>query len=317
MILVDHQIREAVEKHDLVITDFDPKCVQPASYDLRIGKYVYGPPNPDQPADLSLDGGAFRLPPYGNAVLTTHEDLKLPSHMAGRIGLKSGLARLGMFASTGPQIDPGFEGKLFVSIFNVTAVPHVLTYRETFLTIEFHNLDGLPDHPYDGPYQGKYTIGPEVLDALVRLEGLTLSQMQSQFTELTQHVKAWSAMATRLDEFLSGMTEHTRAIDDLVKKIDGGELHATGSVEARTIPIEEAKRDILKLFRERRRLFYSDLSEALRLDIATIIQACKELQRDGLIEEDADGKTGPKESRGAHLPRKRRRSPGRTNHRSS
>ena len=311
MLLADSQIREAVESEKLTITDFDPNCLQPATYDLRIGRYVYAPPNPDQPIDLSHDGGAYRLPPYGTAVLTTHENLKLPPNMAGRIGLKSGLARLGVLASTGPQIDPGFEGKLFVSIFNVTAVPHVLTYRDTFLTIEFHTLDVVPDHPYNGPYQGKYTIGPEVLDALVRLEGLTLSEMQSQFTELTQHVKAWSAMATRLDEFLTAMDGHTKAINDLVTKINGGELHATGSfVEARSIPLEEAKKEILGLFRGRRRLFYSDLSEALRLDISTIIQACKELQRDGLIEEEPNGKTGAKRSRRTSLPRKRRRPTG-------
>lgn len=143
MILVDRQIKDIVAK-DGVVSPFDAACVQPASYDLRIGQHVYAPPTPDHPTDLSENGGVFRLPPYGAAVLTTYEDLKMPADMVGRFGLKSGFARKGIVASTGPQIDPGFEGKLFISIFNVAAISHVLEYRDTFLTVEFHKLEERP-----------------------------------------------------------------------------------------------------------------------------------------------------------------------------
>src|ERR1700730_10921736 len=113
MILVDRDIRHAVSSGDLVIKQFADDCVQPASYDLRIGKDVFVPTSsPDRPFDISANGRLFKLPPYGVAVLTTHEDLELPDTMTGRIGLKSGLARKGLVASTGPQIDPGFKGKL-------------------------------------------------------------------------------------------------------------------------------------------------------------------------------------------------------------
>ena len=129
MILVDREIRQAVSSHELVISEFSDECVQPASYDLRIGNNVYVPTSdPNNPLDLSANGHIYKLPPYGNAVLTTHENLELPDKMVGRIGLKSGFARRGLVASTGPQIDPGFKGKLFVSIFNLTAASHVLTF---------------------------------------------------------------------------------------------------------------------------------------------------------------------------------------------
>src|SRR5713101_7809564 len=168
VILVDHQIRKAIDRGELVITDFDERSLQPASYDLRIGSHIYGGQEPDKPIDLTANGRAYRLPPYGNVVLETLEDLKVPVNMTGRIGLKSGFARRGLIASTGPQIDPGFEGKLFVSLFNVTAVAHVLEYADTFLTIEFHHLDSKPTTSYECPYQGRYSIGADVLDALVR-----------------------------------------------------------------------------------------------------------------------------------------------------
>ena len=140
--------------------------------------------------------------------------------MVGRIGLKSGFARRGLVASTGPQIDPGFKGKLFVSVFNLTAASHVLTFLESFLTIEFYTLDEKPDKAYEGSYQGQYNITPEVADALARLEGLSLSQMQSQFTELAQHVKEWSAFAPRVDT-LAAANEGTNGGDRQVNQAIG------------------------------------------------------------------------------------------------
>jgi dCTP deaminase len=300
MILVDRQIRQAVERGHL-ITDFDPASLQPASYDLRIGPLVYEPAKADHAYDMSANGGAYRLPPYGSVLLETLENLKLPEKMLGRIALKSGFGRLGLIASTGPQIDPGFEGKLFVTLFNMTAGSRVLTYRDTFLTIEFHSLDEKPDETYRGPYQGKYSIGPEVLDALVRLEGLTLSQMQSQFSELALHIREWSAFATRVDDFLAGMkaqsqafeagmTAQAEAIKDLTRQLErGGDGKEPSGADFRTVTPEQARDEILALFRERRkRLYYSDISEALNIDLDTVVTATEELRRRGVIEEDVE-----------------------------
>ncbi|TMC46452.1 MAG: hypothetical protein E6J20_21065 [Chloroflexi bacterium] len=287
MILVDHQIQNAIAEDRLFIGDFDIASLQPASYDLRIGRHIYSPPQPETPVDLGADGGGYRLPPYGNAVLETHEDLRLPKNILGRIGLKSGFARLGLMASTGPQIDPGFEGKLFVSLFNVTAVPHVLKFKDTFLTIEFHALGEEPTEAYQGPYQGKYTVGAEVLDSMVRLEGLTLSQMQQQFSELAQHVKAWSTFAGRIDEFLSDMKAYTQTIAELTRRL-GAQPTAPAlvqAVEARTVTVETAVEEIARLFRQNKQLYYSDIAERLGIDFGTVIAAVDELRKRGVIEE--------------------------------
>lgn len=281
MILVDHQIRARAPG---LIQNFDERFIQPASYDLRIGKRVYAPPRPDEPHDLSRNGGAYLLPSYGTAVLETFEDLTLPTNLLGRIGLKSSFARRGLMASTGPQIDPGFEGKLFISLFNVSAASHVLKYQDTFLTIEFHSLEVAPEQPYRGEYQGKYTIGAEVMEALARLEGLTLSDMQVQFTELLSHVKAWRDIAVRADEFMREMKQHTRVLEQLTDRFT--ESQSSTAQERREVSMSEAMEEIVRLFKEKGRLYYSDIAEALHLDFATVIAACEELERQGLIEPD-------------------------------
>jgi dCTP deaminase len=300
MVLVDHQIREQVKKGHLGIDNFDDNCVQPASYDLRIGPLLYSPasPTPDKPIDLSVNGGAHRIPPYGSVILMTLETLQMPNNIVGRIGLKSGFARRGLFASAGPQVDPGFHGKLFISILNLMPASQVVAYKDTFLSIEFQKLDQPPDKTYDGPYQHKLDIGPEILEDLTRLEGLNLSQMQNQFMDLSRHVQEWSGLANRFEEFLKEMGRQTNAIIELGKQmtevVKGTQI--SQEIATRQIDPKQAKAEILELFKKRKKLFYSDISDELNLDYATIIQACAELQKEGRIEGENDAKKRSKRS---------------------
>ncbi len=292
MVLVDRQIREVVKSGHLVIENFEEDCLQPATYDLRIGPLVYTPssPTPDKTIDISSNGGCYRIQPYGTAVLMTYETLKLPSDMIGRFGLKSGFARRGLIASTGPQVDPGFDGKLFVSIMNLTPASHIVSYKETFLTIEFHKLDEIHDKLYEGPYQHKRDINTEILKDMTRFEGVNLSQMQDQFTDLSQHVKAWSGLAAKFEVFLEEMHRQTNVLSELVRQAVGVPSEKPLVVEARQIDISQAKNEILTLFKKRRRLYYSDIAETLQLSYETVIQACEELHSEGRIEGEKNEK---------------------------
>jgi dCTP deaminase len=288
MVLVDHQIRNEVKQGYLGIENFDEDCLQPASYDLRIGPLVYSPssPTPDKAINISENGGWHRIQPYGTAVIMTYETLRLPSDMVGRFGLKSGFARRGLLASTGPQVDPGFEGKLFVSIMNLTPASHILSYKDTFLSIEFHKLEEKPEKTYEGPYQHKHDISSDILEDMVRFEGINLSQMQNQFGELSQHVKEWSGIASKFEDFLQEMRMLTTAFSEIAHKMGGISIteQKPSVVEARHVDVGQAKEEILALFRKRPRLYYSDIAEALQLDYETVIHACEELQREGLVE---------------------------------
>lgn|GEM_PF-710348 len=290
MVLVDHQIRARVKDGRLGIVNFDETCLQPASYDLRIGPLIYSPssPTPDKPVDVSRNGGWHRIPPYGTSVLMTYESLLLPSDMIGRFGLKSGFARRGLLASTGPQVDPGFDGKLFVSLLNLTPASHIVSYKETFLSIEFHQLEVVPEKVYEGPYQHRQDISPEILEDMVRLEGLNLSQMQNQFGELSQHVRQWGGLATKFEDFMNEMRMQTQALSQLAQQIAESARPADKpiTIEARQISLQQAMDEIVSLFRKHGILYYSDIADTLQLDYSTVIRACEQLQKEGIIESE-------------------------------
>ena len=126
---------------------------------------------------------------------------------------------------------------------------------------------------------------------MVSFEGLNLSQMQSQFTELTRHVKEWSNLATRFDDFLNGQKRHTDVLERLV--LDKPMTVASGGdqdqslIEPRQVSVEQATKEIMKHFGRGDIFYYSDIVEKLNLDLATVVDACDRLKEEGHIEFDS------------------------------
>jgi len=79
----------------------------------------------------------------------------------GRFGLRSKYARKGLIATTGPQIDPGYHGRLIIGMTNLSPKPVTLSFGDHLLSVEFHRLDEATTKTYCGPYQDRLTLGPE------------------------------------------------------------------------------------------------------------------------------------------------------------
>src|SRR5260370_8350466 len=78
-------------------------------------------------------------------------------------------------------------------------------------------------------------------------------------------------------------------LEERVKRGHFAPEQIPASSPLRRMGYKQAEKEILALFKERGRLHYSDLVEALQLDIATVIRATKTLEREGLIEGVANG----------------------------
>ena len=59
-------------------------------------------------------------------------------------------------------------------------------------------------------------------------------------------------------------------------------------VVLRSITREEAKAEIIGLFAGGETLYYSDISERLRIDLPVVLEICQELEEEGAIGVDAD-----------------------------
>jgi len=186
VILTNRQICEAYRTGDIVIDPFDENQVQAATYDLRVGEQ--GATTSSKKIISIKDIGYLVLQPGDFGVITTHEILRVGPQYAGRFGLRSKYARKGLIATTGPQIDPGYHGRLMIGITNLTPKPVSLPYKDDLLSVEFHRLEEASTKPYVGPYQGKLSLGAEEIEAITESEGMALSEMLTTLRSLSTNV---------------------------------------------------------------------------------------------------------------------------------
>ena len=150
----------------LVITPFDTKSVQPASYDLHISDhFLVEAPVSDKVA-YSYDypvvydevrTSVFTLDPSAFCLATTNEHFIIPNTLAARIEGKSTWGRLGLLIHcTAGFVDPGFKGNLTMEISNISNNTIELIKDQPIAQITFVTLDS-PADPYGLPkFESKY-----------------------------------------------------------------------------------------------------------------------------------------------------------------
>ena len=186
MILVDTQIKEAIDSGKIIMENFSENCIQPASYDMRIGEEGF---TADSKEITNIKEKGLLLLKRGDfGVVSTYESVEFPSDYTARIGLRSYFSRRGLVATTGPQVDPGYRGKLFIGLINLSPSDIALTYRQEFCTLEFHKLEVPASSPYKGPYQDQLELTDKEIDPLIHQGGLSFPQLFTVLETLSRDV---------------------------------------------------------------------------------------------------------------------------------
>ena len=207
MILNYEHIIEAVDQKLISIEPYAETQIQPASYDLRIGPQ--GITTTDKELINLVDKSFIELKPGDMAIVSSLEILKFDASHVARIGLRSKYARKGLYVTTGLQIDPGFEGRLFVGVTNLTPKPIVLAYGDDFLSIEIHKLNVPTKKLYTGPYQGKTELSAEDIEYIVSHDTLALSEIITTLQSLSSNVGELSQKMEKLEETVHMYIEHS------------------------------------------------------------------------------------------------------------
>jgi dCTP deaminase len=186
MILTAQHITDAYKKGDIVIAPFAEEQVQAATYDLRVGEQ--GITTTTKKKVNIRESGYISLEPGDFCLIVTLEEVKLGPQYAARFGLRSKYARKGVIATTGPQIDPGYHGRLIIGLTNLSPKAVSLPYKDDLISVEFHRLEEATTKPYSGPYQGKMELGIEEIEAITDSEGMALSEMLTTMRSLSKNV---------------------------------------------------------------------------------------------------------------------------------
>jgi len=182
--LSDAEIREFVDRKELRIEPFDDKYVEPASYDIRAGRVLIARQGI---VDLRTQNVVLR---HGDwAEMESLEAFEIPTTLAATVGLRSALTRRGLDWFGGPQMDPGYKGRIYTSVFNASSTPIEITYALPFATMIFYRLGKTASRPYSGKFQKQMTFPEEDVERMLKMETHTLSDVIQSVGLLEQTVE--------------------------------------------------------------------------------------------------------------------------------
>lgn len=188
--LSGRQIRDFVEQDKMRIEPFNPEQLQPASLDLRIGnKILASPVGPEKLGKLVIlnkEKLGYAIESGQMVGVISHERIELPLDLCGRFGIRSSLARLGLNAFGGLQLDPGFRGRLIMNLLNVGPEPVTIKLDDILFTIEFERLDEPAEMPYSGPYQDQDDFPEDQYNYIMSAQTTSLAEIPTLRMEITR-----------------------------------------------------------------------------------------------------------------------------------
>src|SRR5437588_5337553 len=190
-LLVDRQLRTVMELGLLKIDEFDAEHLEGASYDFRVGPAA-AVTTASMPVDLRQQ--PLILEPYAAALVLVEEIIVLSDRLLGRLGPHSNLFKRGIFASIGPQIDPGYSGRMRVSLLNMTERPFVIRHKTPFITAEFHLLSEAPAKTFSGS-PGPVDLTEDEMNQILGRGGPSLKDLYQDILVLQQTMKDAATLA--------------------------------------------------------------------------------------------------------------------------
>jgi dCTP deaminase len=178
MTLSDKDIRQALENGDITISDYDPKRLQPASYDVLLGyefmifdKHNLDCIDPKKPIagamrkiKLENEDECFVIHPGEFVLGVTLDRIGLGAGFSAQISGKSSVARLGLIIHTiAGFIDPGNVCNITLEFVNLNSLPIKLYPRMKIGQIVFFKLSSEAEKPYghnelNSKYYGSTTV---------------------------------------------------------------------------------------------------------------------------------------------------------------
>ena len=158
--IVDSDILKLAEKQELFTAGFSAACVKQACYELRASDIFWDVASRKENKRIQITvGSGFVLLPNCFVVCIVKETIRLPPNVLGRIMTRGRLFSTGILP-VNTYADPGFEGRLGITLYNGSRRPLIIRPDEPIAKIEFQVLPKPVEHPYSGQHGYETEIWP-------------------------------------------------------------------------------------------------------------------------------------------------------------
>jgi deoxycytidine triphosphate deaminase len=145
----------------ILISPFSAECLQPASYDIRLGEeYISHMTGKKGKIDSK---NKLIIKPGETVTVVSFEYIGLPQNITALVTSRMHLVMQGL-TQMSTHIDPGFYGKLFQTMTNLSVRNIELRYMEPIAHLTFFRVGkAMPQQRYKGIRLGQKTLVPEEL----------------------------------------------------------------------------------------------------------------------------------------------------------
>ncbi len=163
MILSDQTIKEMIDLDTLQVSPLQEESIQSSSLDCHLGSHYLVIEDRNMTAiDMNseiiyrtIEDKKITIPPHSFLLATTEEYIKLPNHLTAFVEGRSSIGRMGLFIQNAGWVDPGFEGRITLELYNANSLPILLESGRRICQLVFCQMDKPSLHPYRGKYQGQ------------------------------------------------------------------------------------------------------------------------------------------------------------------
>jgi len=124
------------------------------------------------------------LPARRISVLTSQEEITLPSTLVASCGITFSLANQGLIQLFGPQINPGFKGRFIAEIFNAGPKDVPLIRSQEILKMAISNVSGNTQKPTNAPERDWLETFRNLDATITETELIPRDEMKSQIRDV-------------------------------------------------------------------------------------------------------------------------------------
>ncbi len=217
-----NQIRKLVSAGELVVRPFDDQLVQPASFDFRLGaKILASPLGPDElgrEIELNQQKPEYAIQTGQMVAVMSKEWIELPLDVCSNsFGIRSEFARMGLHCFGGPHLDPGWRGRLIVSLQNVGPEPITIELDRPFFTATFERLDEPVElgQGYEGSHQDQHDFPEDQKTYILSARTTSLAEIPT----LRENVARLTALVEELNDKLPDPDAGLEINEEIVERL--------------------------------------------------------------------------------------------------
>jgi dCTP deaminase len=161
MILSDKTLNSMIASGELQVSPLRDESIQPASIDCHLGDHFLVMEH-NRMDIITLDSEIhyreiesefITIPPHSFLLATTDEYIKVPNDVTAFVEGRSSIGRIGLFIQNAGWVDPGFEGRVTLELYNANSLPIKLQKGRRICQLVFCKMDQAAQNPYAGKYQ--------------------------------------------------------------------------------------------------------------------------------------------------------------------